>query len=80
MSLGTPVLAADRPYAHDVTEEVALFFDPARAEDFADRAAQLLTDEGLRERLSVQGKELIEKRRQTRPYARMVERVYQSLM
>jgi len=79
MSLGTPILAADRPYAHDVTEGVASFFDPKSPVDFAEKAARLLTDASFRERLSLQGSDVIDKRRQTHPYARMVESIYQAL-
>ena len=35
MSLGISVLIADRPYAHDICENAALFFDPNGPIDFA---------------------------------------------
>ena len=39
MSAGLPVLVADRPYAHDVAEDAACFFDPLSPQDFAERRA-----------------------------------------
>lgn len=73
MSLGTPVLVADRPYAHDICENAALFFDPFSPEDLAEKAIQLLTDQNLRKTLIERGYALIEKRRAEKPYQKMVD-------
>jgi glycosyltransferase involved in cell wall biosynthesis len=68
MSVGTPVLAADRPYAHDLCEDAAVFFDPRDPDAFAEAAIHILTDEALRSRLSRRGFELVQRRRESRPY------------
>ena len=73
MSLGTPVLVADRPYAHDICDDAALFFDPLSPEDFAEKAIRLLTDQTLRKILIARGYALIEKRRSEKPYQKMVD-------
>lgn len=73
MSLGTPVLVADRPYAHDICEDAALFFDPFSPEDLAEKAIKLLTDQTLRKTLIERGYALIEKRRAEKPYQKMVD-------
>ena len=39
MSLGRPVLVADRPYAHDICRDAAVFFDPWSPADFAQKAS-----------------------------------------
>jgi glycosyltransferase involved in cell wall biosynthesis len=73
MSLGTPVLVADRPYAHDVCDDAALFFDPLSPEDFAEKTIILLTDQTLRETLIDRGFALIERRRSEQPYQKIVD-------
>jgi len=78
MSIGVPVLAADRPYAHDVCEDAALYFDPLASEDFARKAHYLLSNDELRRRLIEKGKMLMGRRMQEAPYARMVDMVLES--
>ena len=73
MSLGTPVLVADRPYAHDICENAALFFDPLSPEDLAEKAIKLLTDQVLRKILIERGLALIERRRAEKPYQKIVD-------
>ena len=73
MNVGTPVLAANRPYAHDVCEDTAIFFDPLDLEDFVGKVLRLLADECLRMDLSCRGHKLIEKRRSERPYERILD-------
>ncbi|MGC8604543.1 MAG: glycosyltransferase [Desulfomonilaceae bacterium] len=73
MSLGTPVLVADRPYAHDVCDNAALFFDPLSPEDLAEKAIVLLTDQTLRKTLIDRGFALIEGRRSEKPYQKIVD-------
>jgi len=55
MRVGTPVLAADRPYAHAVCGDAAEYFDPLSPADFAEKAARLLADAALRAELSARG-------------------------
>ncbi len=73
MSLGIPVLVADRPYAHEICRDAAVFFDPFNPEDFAEKALMILYDEGLRERLRHAGFCLIERLRAANPYQRMID-------
>jgi glycosyltransferase involved in cell wall biosynthesis len=73
MNLGTPVLAADRPYAHDVGEDGAMFFDPLDASDLARKIMDILRDECLRGDLRTRGHDLIRRRRAERPYERVLD-------
>lgn len=73
MSLGTPVLVADRPYAHDICEDAALFFDPNSPKDFAEKAIRVLTDNTLRQTLITKGLKLVEKRRAEQPYKKIID-------
>jgi glycosyltransferase involved in cell wall biosynthesis len=73
MTVGTPVLAADRPYAHAVCQDAALHFEPGDPASFAERAFQLLTDADLRARLSARGLALTTERAATRPYDRLID-------
>jgi glycosyltransferase involved in cell wall biosynthesis len=70
---GTPVIAADRPYAHDVCGSAALFFDPLDPLDLAAKVQTLLSEPGLRERMVNDGRENVARRAAARPYDRMVE-------
>ena len=73
LSVGTPVLAAERPYAHDICGEAALFFDPLSASDFASQAYRLLTTTALQERITEQGKQLVAELKGRQPYKERVE-------
>ena len=73
MSLGIPVLVADRPYAHDICEDAALFFDPLSPEDCAQKALKLLNSKSLREFLVAKGYDLVKRRLASNPYQRMLE-------
>jgi glycosyltransferase involved in cell wall biosynthesis len=73
MSVGTPVLVADRPYAHDICEDAAVFFDPNSSEDFAEKAIHLLSDEKLRQDLITKGLALVARRRAAEPYKQIVQ-------
>lgn len=55
MSAGTAVIAADRPYAHDVCADSARYFDPLDSHDLA-RAARELADGERREELGRRGR------------------------
>jgi glycosyltransferase involved in cell wall biosynthesis len=73
MSCGTPVLAADRPYAHDVCLNAARYFDPCDAADLARGLEELAGDPGARKRLSVEGRAVAAAREAARPYERLIE-------
>jgi glycosyltransferase involved in cell wall biosynthesis len=74
MRLGTPVLAADRPYAHEVCEDAAEFFDPLSPFDFARKARGLFTDTGRRASLVERGRRLVERRDKLNPYRSMLQK------
>lgn len=73
MAKGTPIIAADRPYAHDECDDAAIYFDPLSTNDFVSTAAALLLDEGLRVALADRGRIVAAKRRAEEPYRRMVD-------
>lgn len=73
MTFGIPVLIADRPYAHDICCDAAIFFDPNSPADFAEKAIQLLTDEALRQTLIERGFDLVEKRRAEQPFKKIID-------
>lgn len=52
MAVGTPVIAADRPYAREVCRDAALYFDPWDHEELAERLATVSADASLREAMS----------------------------
>ncbi len=73
MQAGVPVLAADRPYAHDIAEDAAVFFDPLSPADFAGHAVELLENGDLRSALIGKGLALAARRTQEQPYPRMLD-------
>jgi glycosyltransferase involved in cell wall biosynthesis len=73
MNVGTPVLAANRPYAHDVSEDAALFFDPVDVSDLTSKVSALLSDKCVRENLVRKGRDLLRRRQSERPYTRMLD-------
>lgn len=73
MSVGAPVLVADRPYGHDICRDAALFFDPWSPEDFSEKASQLFSDSGVRERLVENGLELVRERMASKPFERILD-------
>ena len=75
MSVGTPVLAADRPYARDMCDGAALLFDPLDEADLAEKAANLLSDEGLRAALVSAGLQVVSTEQRLSAYSDMVSRL-----
>ena len=75
MRVGTPVLAADRPYAHAVCEGAAVLFDPLSPSDFAQKASRLCADVSWRNELADKGRALIKRRDELNPYRAMIEKV-----
>ncbi|MBM3331451.1 glycosyltransferase family 4 protein [candidate division WOR-3 bacterium] len=73
MLVGTPVLVADRPYAHDMCEHAAVFFDPLNPRDFADKTVRLLQDSALRCELSRSGAALVAMRTTSRSYGGLLD-------
>lgn len=77
MLTGTPVLAADRPYAHAVCKKAALFFDPLSASDFTKQVSRLLDDKTLRKQLGQAGQMIAKQRAAQKPYSQMIEHIVQ---
>lgn len=75
MSVGTPVLAADRPYAHAVCEDAAVFFDPLSPYDFAKKLSRLFADNEWRTGLALRGRLLMKLRGNLDPNRGMIEKV-----
>lgn len=56
MQLGIPVIAADRPYAHAVCGDAALYFDPSNPSSLAEEWQLLLESPALRAQLADAGR------------------------
>jgi glycosyltransferase involved in cell wall biosynthesis len=72
MSVGTPVLAADRPFAHEMCLDAARFFDPNDPASFASEALRLVSDLQLMRELGDRGRAIMVSRQDSDPYGRMV--------
>jgi len=75
MQIGTPVLVADRPYAHSVCEDAAIFFDPLSPKDFSEKAIQLLSNTEMRADLVGKGRLIVAKKSEVNPYHEMIDKV-----
>jgi glycosyltransferase involved in cell wall biosynthesis len=73
MRMGTPVLAADRPYAHAICEDAAMFFEPTSPRDFAMKLLRVMGDQATRQELVEKGHRVLAKRDVVSPYRRMVD-------
>jgi glycosyltransferase involved in cell wall biosynthesis len=73
MQMGTPVIASDRPYAHSMCEDAALYFDPYNASGFARQAIDLMQNMALHKQLVESGSRLIQRRITARPYEQIVD-------
>jgi glycosyltransferase involved in cell wall biosynthesis len=71
-SSGLPVLAADRPYAHDTCGDAALYFDPNDPDDLAEKVFSLLSDPERRTAMARRGRELTANRNSDRPYDALI--------
>ena len=60
-ALGCPVLAANVPGAHEQLGDCVLYLNPHSAESIAEACRQILDDSGLRERLTLAGRERAQK-------------------
>lgn len=79
MSAGAAVLAADRPYAHDVCGTAAFYFDPLSPDHFAATAQMVLEDVALRRRLVERGIARATELRARQPYKEMVDTVFDAI-
>lgn len=75
MRAGIPVLAADRPYAHEVCEDAAVYFDPLSPDDFAEKLEHLIADTELKKVLIKRGQALIKRRDSIDSYRNMLEKI-----
>src|SRR5262249_33836628 len=73
MHLGTPVVAADRPYAHDICGDAATYFDPGSPDDLQLAVSAVLSDERRRRSMLEASARLIAQRSNHKPYGRMIE-------
>lgn len=73
LSVGTPVIASDRPYAHFACEDSALYFEPHNPASLSETFEQILTDPQLREQLSANALRLAAKRASEMPYSKMID-------
>lgn len=72
MTAGVPVVAADRPYAHDVCGSAARFFDPLAPADLARALEEVASCAELRASLAQDGTNVVARRSRQRPYDRMI--------
>jgi len=75
MTAGTPILAADRPYARELCEDAVQYFDPLEPGSFADSAADLLRDGNKRRLMAIRGIELAARGYRSNPYGRLIEQL-----
>lgn len=73
MSAGMPVAAADRPYAREMCGNAAVYFNPLDANSLASQLKALVEDDSLRCALRERGLALSARRREDRPYAKMLD-------
>ncbi len=73
MLMNTPVLVADRPYAHDQCGAAAIFFDPLNSEDFARKTIDLLQNEEQRNKLVCKGTHLANSIQAANPYSQLLD-------
>lgn len=70
---GVPVIASDRPFAHVICGDAAVFFDPHQPAEFANTALEIIADDALRSELSRKGSALTAALKARQPYARIVD-------
>jgi hypothetical protein len=68
-----PILAADRPYAHEICGDAAVFFDPLSASDFANKLLLLSSDANLRRKLIARGLDCVANAGSRRPYESLLK-------
>jgi glycosyltransferase involved in cell wall biosynthesis len=75
MSLGIPILAADRPYALDVYGKAIARFNPWSATDLGTKLAQLLNNPSAGREMAQVGMKRYARIAKSRPYTTMVDRI-----
>jgi hypothetical protein len=75
MAMGTPIVAADRPYSRELCGDAAVYFDPNRPAELAAAITDLLEHDEKRRALVRRGFEAVSKGRSERPYDHMMERL-----
>lgn len=82
MALGIPVVASNVGGIPSVitTDQDGVLVPPGDSSALKDALYRLWADVGLRRDLSIRGKEIIERKYDARPWARVVEGVYQELV
>jgi glycosyltransferase involved in cell wall biosynthesis len=72
-SLGVPAIAADRPYAHEVCGDGALYFDPNNHRELASAIRKLCADRGLVEALGARASRRSAERGRLPAHRQMIE-------
>jgi glycosyltransferase involved in cell wall biosynthesis len=75
LSAGTPILAADRPYARDLCGDSAAYFDPGDPESASSVIVGVLTNASKREQMGRRGLEVAVSERKGRPYDCLVDQL-----
>lgn len=75
---GVTVVAADRPYARDVCQDAAVYFDPLNPVDLGARLVEVLSSDALRAERGARGQALVARRVAQRPYEEMVRLVVEA--
>jgi glycosyltransferase involved in cell wall biosynthesis len=75
MTMGTPIVAADRAYARDLCGDAAVYFDPNRPAELAAVISDLILNEEKRRDLVRRGFEAVSMGRSERHYDHMMERL-----
>jgi glycosyltransferase involved in cell wall biosynthesis len=73
MTLGVPILAADRPYARDLCGDAAVYFDPDQPAALANAIVGLLQNSGERDALVRKARETAERGHDKRPFDQMMD-------
>lgn len=73
MASSLPVLAADLPYAHDICDDAASYFDPTNVRSLANKIIDLLTTPTLSTTLQQRGLRRAQKLAQQQPYLLLMQ-------
>ncbi len=75
LTMGKPIVAADRPYAHDLCGQAAIYFDPNRPTQLTNILLSLIHDEAKRNELGQLARETACVGHRESPYDTMVGRI-----
>jgi len=73
MTMGTPIVAADRAYARESCGGAAVYFNPHRPEELATAISDLLQHDEKRQNLGRRGFQVASNGRSERPYDHMMQ-------